>query len=75
MGLSLRTPAWRYTHWYAWDGDALTPKLDTNYGTELYDHRNDTGTSFDDEATNVAAQYPDIARQLDALLVKAFANA
>lgn len=74
MGLSIRTPEWRYTHWYSWDGNTLKPNIDTNYGVELYDHRNTTGTSFDDEAVNVASSNPDIVKQLDALLVEAFSK-
>ena len=73
MGLSIRTPEWRYTHWYTWDGDRLRPNMDTNYGIELYDHRNNTH-SFDDEAVNVASSNPAVVKSLDALLVEAFSN-
>jgi len=44
MGMSVRTPGWRYTLYCAWDGAALRPKLDPQVfcaHAELFDHRQD----------------------------------
>lgn len=59
MGLSLRTPAWRLTIWYAWDGGTLQPVWESNgkFGVELYDHASEgEPMSFDSsaEAINLA---------------------
>jgi arylsulfatase A-like enzyme len=47
MGLSIRTDAWRYTRWMAWDGDALAPVWDAVLGEELYGHAGDDGRDLD----------------------------
>ena len=47
MGLSIRTHAWRYTRWMAWDGDALAPVWDAVLGEELYGHAGDDGRDLD----------------------------
>merc|ERR1712222_152972 len=57
MGLSVRTPRWRYTAWYAWDKHALAPVPTDGPSPlrELYDHRGDDGLGFDQyENVNLA---------------------
>ena len=39
MGYSVRTSAWRFTEWYAWDGARCVARFDAApIGTELYSH-------------------------------------
>lgn len=47
MGYAIRTEQYRFTQWFAWDGDKLAPKWDSLVGTELYDHTQDRGTAAD----------------------------
>lgn len=48
LGISIRTPRWRYTEWARWNGTKLAPEWDAPLlGAELYDHLGDDGTSFD----------------------------
>jgi iduronate 2-sulfatase len=42
MGFSIRTPAWRFTQWVAWDGARLQPNWAQVNATELYTHACDT---------------------------------
>ena len=57
MGLSIRTPQYRFTRWYEWNGPELQPHWSHPIGDELYDHSGDDGLDFDagcvvaDEAT------------------------
>jgi len=66
MGYTLRTGRWRYTEWRVWINGIIadwTPKGLNS--TELYDHLNDDGSSFDDyEYVNVAAQNAEIIPHL-----------
>ena len=41
MGYSVRTRAWRYSLWCAWDGSRLAPDWRNCTGDELFDHRGD----------------------------------
>ena len=41
MGYSVRTRAWRYSLWCAWDGARLAPDWRNCTGDELFDHRGD----------------------------------
>lgn len=57
MGLSLRTPDYRFTRWFPWDGKTLQPVWTAAadaVAVELYDHRGDTGMSFEGEAGGAA---------------------
>ena len=59
MGLSIRTPRWRFTRWYPWNGSALEPQWNSpaaKIAMELYDHEGDDGTDFNGnhEAMNLA---------------------
>ena len=51
MGYSIRVDAWRYTAWFAFDVRHMRPITNnspgSNLGTELYDHRGDTGMWLD----------------------------
>ena len=51
MGYSVRVSSWRYTAWFAFDVLNMRPITDgspgSNLGTELYDHRGDTGMWLD----------------------------
>ena len=78
MGMSVRTPGWRYTLYCAWDGAALRPKLDPWQvycaHAELFDHRQDHALwdvdNFENE--NLAGR-PEVAAEeatLRALLLK-----
>jgi iduronate 2-sulfatase len=57
MGYSVRTPDWRLTEWFAWDGASCAARFDRTIGIELYDHRSDPpALDFDaSENANVAA--------------------
>ena len=72
MGMSVRTPGWRYTLYCAWDGAALRPKLDQVHcaHAELFDHRQDHALwdvdNFENE--NLAGR-----ATLRALLLRSFA--
>lgn len=84
MGLTMRTPAFRVTAWYAWDTDALVPLWETygQFGIELYDHGSvslELDSTFDSpaEATNLADDpaYTDTLAQLKTELEAAFGRA
>lgn len=45
MGYSVRTDRWRYTEWFAYDGERTN--MNTTIATELYDHQGDTGDDMD----------------------------
>jgi iduronate 2-sulfatase len=51
MGYSVRVSSWRYTAWFAFDVRNMRPITDgspgSNLGTELYDHRGDSGLWLD----------------------------
>ena len=75
MGLSIRTPEWRYTQWHPWNGTVLDVVWETMTGVELYTHTGDDGTSFDAwENVNVAGrpQYAAIESELATMLRAAF---
>eukprot|EP01065_Artemidia_motanka_P032739 TRINITY_DN39723_c0_g1_i1.p1 TRINITY_DN39723_c0_g1~~TRINITY_DN39723_c0_g1_i1.p1 ORF type:complete len:725 (+),score=213.33 TRINITY_DN39723_c0_g1_i1:61-2175(+) len=58
MGYTVRTADWRFTEWYAWNGDACTAEFGKVHGTELYSHvgQRPHPLMFDDwENENVAA--------------------
>ena len=48
MGYSVRSDAWRYTIWVAWNGDLLKPVWQSIQGTELFEHKTLSG-DFDGE--------------------------
>jgi iduronate 2-sulfatase/deleted-in-malignant-brain-tumors protein 1 len=45
MGYSVRTNRYRYTEWFAYNGN--NTDMNTTLATELYDHQNDTGDDMD----------------------------
>jgi iduronate 2-sulfatase len=48
MGYTVRSSEWRWTEWFAWDGDSGEPTWAAGpVATELYDHRLDHGDDFD----------------------------
>ena len=62
MGYSLRSVAWRYTVWYEWNQDTLTPKFNESYVEELYNHVNDDSRNMDEwENVNVVEDHLDVA--------------
>ena len=76
MGYSVRTAAWRYTAWYAWNGSALQAEWGGAYAEELYSHAGDDGSSFDKyESANEAAANPGVAAGLRAKLRQFFDKA
>ena len=75
MGLSIRTPEWRYTQWHPWNGTVLDVVWETMTGVELYAHAGDDGTSFDAwENVNVAGdpQHAAAEAELASMLRAAF---
>eukprot|EP00932_Pfiesteria_piscicida_P012165 SRR837773.2349.p1 GENE.SRR837773.2349~~SRR837773.2349.p1 ORF type:complete len:403 (-),score=41.65 SRR837773.2349:22-1230(-) len=73
MGYSIRTDAWRYTEWVAWDQSQLLPIWKQVVARELYDHRNASTfpTDFDaSENENVAddAAFKDVVFELSQAL-------
>ena len=75
MGLSVRTPEWRYSTFCAWDGPRLAPDWSRCSSVELFDHRGDTPRwDADTEHANLAGQpqLADVERALRARLVAAF---
>jgi iduronate 2-sulfatase len=65
MGYTIRSPEWRYTEWVKYDNVTYTPKWGQHYPGprpdvetiwhELYDHRGDVGSNWQDfEHVNVA---------------------
>jgi hypothetical protein len=79
MGLSIRTPRWRLTRWYPWNGTALRPVWGASFAvanTELYDHDGDDGSKFggEHEAKNLAAEagMAPVVKQLLAQLEASF---
>jgi arylsulfatase A-like enzyme len=80
MGLSLRTPRWRYTEWLPWNAslqaDWYTPGAAA--GVELYDHAGDDGTTFDGpwEQANLAGDpaHAAVQAQLAATLHAVYPN-
>lgn len=47
MGYSVRTPTFRYTEWFAYNGTTLKADMNTTVAVELYDHTDDLGDDFD----------------------------
>ena len=77
MGLTVRTRDFRYTEYRHWDGAALAPRFKVDPATaQLYDHRLDEGTSFDDngEQSNVIGDpaFKSTVAQLQGLLRQKF---
>ena len=77
MGYSVRTDAWRYTEWVAWNGTALRPMWGAVAGRELYDHRNETLFPIDFDAReneNLAGDpaRADVVASLSAMIRQAF---
>ena len=71
MGYTVRTAEWRYTEWVYFHNATYKMDWSRNYGVELYDHRNDTGTSMTDwENTNLAnkTEYASVVRELSEML-------
>ena len=78
MGYSLRTRAFRYTEWRAWDRARLRGRWDlAPHAVELYEHSDAGDDPFASETANVAAD-PSFAAALQALqaeLRRTFAGA
>jgi arylsulfatase A-like enzyme len=53
MGYSVRVDEWRYTAWFGFDKVRIVPNTSDVLGTELYDHRGDTGLYLDWAGENV----------------------
>jgi arylsulfatase A-like enzyme len=77
MGVSVRTPLWRYTEWARWNGTApdwAAPLI----GAELYSHAGDDGTTFDGafEVINLAEDpaHAAVRAQLSQLLRAAYSG-
>lgn len=69
MGLTMRTPSWRYTAWCAWDGARLRPRLDSCAAVELFDHRLDAAPyDVDGEAEHVNRAGEPALREVEAAL-------
>jgi len=51
MGYSVRSDAWRYTIYVAWDVKTLRPRWGEVWAEELYDHSADDGSSFDGQCS------------------------
>ena len=70
MGYTIRVDAWRYTVWFPFDGETVTPILTpaTELGRELYDHSGDRGMWLDwpGEEVNLARdpRYADVVAEL-----------
>lgn len=82
MGLSIRTAAWRYTVWCAWDGAVLAPNLTACSERQLFDHSHD-GTDGEQPLFRPEAEGVDVAsdpalahvvEQLHARIVQQFAH-
>ena len=71
--VQVRSAAWRYTEWLAWDGSALCPRAPVGRAprlAELYSHADDIAP-FDLDAAeyeNVAAQNPSVVAEMRAVL-------
>jgi iduronate 2-sulfatase len=77
MGVSIRTPEWRYTEWARWNvtaPDWAVPLI----GAELYSHSGDDGTTFDGafEVVNLAGDptHAALRQQLSQLLRAAYSG-
>lgn len=78
MGYAVRTVAWRYVEWHAWNGTTLRPDCGGPMAVELYPHAGDAGTDFDAvfETSNTAATAsPSVLAGLRAELTARFASA
>ena len=78
MGYTVRTPEWRFTEWFSWDGAACVAEWDKpSRGVELYNHTGHTDPGdFDNfENLNEAAGNPDTVAQMRALLLARFKTA
>ena len=65
---TMRTAEYRYTEWCEWNGPALRPYWDKVVGRELYDHRQDNGTTLDMdmwEAENLADRPETVRDNMD----------
>ena len=47
LGYSVRSADWRYTEWFAFDGESSKANMGETIAKELYDHRGDQGDDFD----------------------------
>lgn len=71
MGYTVRTAQWRYTEWVYFHNKTYTMDWSRNFGTELYSHLNDSGTSMTEwENTNLAKseEHADVVKELQKLL-------
>eukprot|EP00039_Didymoeca_costata_P018294 m.332939 g.332939 ORF g.332939 m.332939 type:complete len:389 (-) comp17032_c0_seq1:1642-2808(-) len=73
MGYSVRVKDWRYTCWFKFNNETIVPELDYILGTELYDHRNDSGLYLDDPGETVnlvnVSAYAPIVQSLHSLVL------
>jgi iduronate 2-sulfatase len=80
MGLSMRTPTWRYTEWRPFNFSSAQVDWTQTHGTELYNHSSDTGSGpgvFDDfENVNLAPnpEHASTVQQLSQQLRAAWDN-
>ena len=76
MGYSVRSAAWRYTEWVRFDGSEGRFCSDWSkvVARELYEHRNDVGSDFDESAPtkNVVTAHSDVANALSRVLQDRF---
>lgn len=78
MGYTVRTPDWRYTEWFAWDGSTCQARFDSpSHGVELYSHKGQAPypVDFDNyENVNVAADPSNagVVQSLRAMLLARF---
>ena len=84
MGYTVRSPDYRFTMWFHWDGAECEAKWDSplessNGGHELYSHvgQTDPGNFDDYENENLAndAQHADVVKELQAVLLANFRGA
>ncbi len=77
MGYTVRTEAWRYTEWFAWNASRLAPAMGGPLlGAELYSHAGDDGTDFDayENRNEVETADPEVAAGMRALLHEAISS-
>eukprot|EP01006_Ploeotia_vitrea_P045533 TRINITY_DN66951_c0_g1_i3.p1 TRINITY_DN66951_c0_g1~~TRINITY_DN66951_c0_g1_i3.p1 ORF type:complete len:526 (+),score=35.83 TRINITY_DN66951_c0_g1_i3:39-1616(+) len=73
MGVSMRTPDWRYTEWLTWNGTQLKPNWNDSRGVELYSHIDDDGTdlnrfenvnqAYDNRYKGIVEKFHDLLRK------------
>ena len=68
MGYTVRVEGWRYTCWFAFDGESVSVETDKVIGRELYTHAGDTGLWLDFPGENYnlvnETRYADVVDEL-----------